>query len=233
MSNILKRFVSPPAQTLRTLQPTPSTIQYTVSTRSVADTLPSILGHYIGIVIRILVGLSTVLLVWAKWRMSYEPSPTLLGWIPHTAWETQALLLADRCHWRYLAPISLLVLFLVFRRNYTEESLTLLRGLGIQTSTSSSTYLQSPTTRFIPTTSIRDIFIHEAFKGFEMRFYLGIVVEGEEDVVVVFPVLLPRRGVLEVVWRGARGCLWEDGRGAGRKRQDELDGYTMLSSFWS
>jgi phosphatidylinositol glycan class H protein len=69
-----------------------------------------------------------------------------------------------------------------------EESLLVLRGLGIQTSTSSPTYLSTATTRFIPTTSIQDIFIHEAFKGFEVRFYLAIVVEGEEDVVVVFPV---------------------------------------------
>lgn len=69
-----------------------------------------------------------------------------------------------------------------------EESLLVLRGLGIQTTSSSSTYLQTATTRFIPTTAIQDIFIHEAFKGFEVRFYLAIVVEGEEDVVVVFPV---------------------------------------------
>ena len=85
----------------------------------------------------------------------------------------------------------------------------MLRGLGVQTSTTSSTYLQTPTTRFIPTTNIQDIFIHEAFKGFEVRFYLMIVVEGEGEVVVVFPSLLPRRGVLEVVWRGVRGGLWE------------------------
>jgi phosphatidylinositol glycan class H protein len=38
---------------------------------------------------------------------------------------------------------------------------------------------------------------------------LVVVVEGEEDVVVVFPRLLPRRAVLEEVWRGARKCLWE------------------------
>jgi phosphatidylinositol glycan class H protein len=87
--------------------------------------------------------------------------------------------------------------------------LTVLRGLGIQTSTTSKTYLQTPTTRFIPTTSIQDIFIHEAFKGFEVRFYLAIVVEGEEDVVVVFPTLLPRRTILEEVWKGTRKCLWE------------------------
>jgi hypothetical protein len=37
-----------------------------------------------------------------------------------------------------------------------------------------------------------------------------IVVQGEEQVVVVFPRLLPRRGTLEVVWRGVRGGLWED-----------------------
>jgi phosphatidylinositol glycan class H protein len=51
--------------------------------------------------------------------------------------------------------------------------------------------------------------IHEAFKGFELRFYLIIVVEGEGEVVVVFPTLLPKRDVLEVIWRGARACLWE------------------------
>jgi phosphatidylinositol glycan class H protein len=91
----------------------------------------------------------------------------------------------------------------------TEESLTVLRGLGIQTSTTSSTYLLGPSTRFIPTTSIQDIFIYEAFKGFEVRFYLAVVVEGEEDVVVVFPTLLPRRAILEEVWRGTKKCLWE------------------------
>lgn len=39
---------------------------------------------------------------------------------------------------------------------------------------------------------IQDIFIHEALKGFEVRFYLAVVVEGEEEVVVVFPVRIDR-----------------------------------------
>lgn len=30
--------------------------------------------------------------------------------------------------------------------------------------------------------------IHEAFRGFEVRFYLAVIVEGEPEVVVVFPV---------------------------------------------
>lgn len=69
-----------------------------------------------------------------------------------------------------------------------EESLLTLRSLGIQTSTLSPSYLVPSNTRFIPTSQICDIFIHEAFKGFEVRYYLAVVVEGEAEVVVVFPV---------------------------------------------
>ncbi|GIC87237.1 PIG-H family GPI synthesis protein [Aspergillus udagawae] len=90
-----------------------------------------------------------------------------------------------------------------------EESLLVIRGLGIQTSTSSATYLSKAATRFIPTTQIQDIVIHEAFKGFEVCFYLAVIVEGEPDVVVVFPKLIPRRAILEEVWRGSRRCLYD------------------------
>lgn len=79
-------------------------------------------------------------------------------------------------------------LYLCVRKGYIEESLLVIRGLGVQTSTSSPTYLSTASTRFIPTSSIQDIFLHEAFKGFEVKFYLSIVVENEEDLVVVFPV---------------------------------------------
>ena len=71
---------------------------------------------------------------------------------------------------------------------FAEESLLVLRGLGVQTSSSSPSYLSTATTRFIPATQIQDIVIHEAFKGLEVRFYLAIIVEGEGEVVVVFPV---------------------------------------------
>ncbi|RPA71909.1 hypothetical protein BJ508DRAFT_184666, partial [Ascobolus immersus RN42] len=87
-----------------------------------------------------------------------------------------------------------------------EEGLLLVRHLGVQTS---SCFAHAPLTRFIPTSSVQDIFIHEGFRGFEVKFYLSVVVRGEEDVVVVFPNVLPRRRVLEGVWRGARTCLFE------------------------
>jgi len=93
---------------------------------------------------------------------------------------------------------------------YAEESLLLIRGLGLQTSTSSPSYLSTPTTRFIPMSQIQDIFIHEAFKGFEVKFYLAVIVVGEEETVVVFPKLLPKREILEEVWRGAKTVLYQN-----------------------
>lgn len=117
-----------------------------------------------------------------------------------------------------LLPTSLVALYTLSLRLHTTESLLVLRGLGIQTSTSSATYLSSATTRFIPTEKIQDILVNEAFRGFEVRYYLVVVVEGEGEVVVVFPTLLPRRQVLEVVWRGARGVLFEPGGTGGKEK---------------
>lgn len=118
---------------------------------------------------------------------------------------------------------------------HTTESVLVLRGLGIQTCSGSGTGTGTgwgagsssskfggfgggsgfglggwgAQTRFIPTEKIRDVLINEAFRGFEVRYYLVVVVEGEEDVVVLFPGLLPRRKIVEAVWRGVRGCLVE------------------------
>lgn len=93
---------------------------------------------------------------------------------------------------------------------HTTESVLVLRGLGIQTCRSGKFgFGWGAKTRFIPTEKIRDVLINEAFRGFEVRYYLVVVVEGEEDVVVLFPGLLPRRKIVEAVWRGVRGCLME------------------------
>ncbi|KAL6245024.1 hypothetical protein RBB50_007799 [Rhinocladiella similis] len=116
--------------------------------------------------------------------------------------------LTERIEWWILALLSLLVVYLCLRRDYVEESLLVLQGLGIQTSTSSRYFFTPPTTTFIPTTQIQDIVIHEAFKGLAVRFYLAVIVEGATEVVVVFPTLLPRREILEEVWRGGRKCLY-------------------------
>ncbi|KAJ9610258.1 hypothetical protein H2200_005035 [Cladophialophora chaetospira] len=114
-------------------------------------------------------------------------------------------ILAETVEWWVLVPASLGTVYICLRRDYVgmfesersakwslnvrvEESLLVLQGLGIQTSTSSRYFFTSATTTFIPTTQIQDIVIHEAFKGLEVRYYLAVIVEGATEVVVVFPV---------------------------------------------
>jgi phosphatidylinositol glycan class H protein len=42
--------------------------------------------------------------------------------------------------------------------------------------------------RFIPASEIDDVLLYEGFKGMEVRYYLAVVVRGEEKVEVIFPV---------------------------------------------
>lgn len=111
-----------------------------------------------------------------------------------------------------LGPAAAVALWASVRRVHAEERLLVLRGLGVQTRSTRATLLGgAAATRFIPTEKIRDVLINEAFWGFGVRYVLVVVVEGEEELVVVFPRLLPRRDVVERVWRGVRGCLFEEG----------------------
>ncbi|KAH7130348.1 GPI-GlcNAc transferase complex, PIG-H component-domain-containing protein [Dendryphion nanum] len=209
MIQLIRRLASPPNQILTTLQPTPSTVLFRVSTRPVPKTLLAILNQYVSLLLRILIGGLALLSLLVKWDFA---SDSLLGSLLRSLAETSVGNKIESTQWRFLGPGVMILLWFVLRRGYTEESLLVLKGLGLQTSTSSSTYLQAATTRFIPTTSVQDIFIHEAFKGFEVRYYLAVVIQGEGDVVVVFPALLPRRAILEEVWRGAKACLYEHSR---------------------
>lgn len=97
---------------------------------------------------------------------------------------------AEGVHWQTLLPASLVTLYLVFfTGGYTEESLVVIRDLGVQISTRTG-WWGGRRSRFIPTSCVGDLWIHEGFRGFEVRFYLAVVVEGEEGLVVVFPVSL-------------------------------------------
>ncbi|KAK2825744.1 hypothetical protein FQN49_007408 [Arthroderma sp. PD_2] len=196
---------------LNTYSPSSTTVQFTVSDASTRSTIASKLAFYVGIIFRGLIFAFVVLVDTATSRNHIPQSWTAIPW--ETIWAsnigTIACEIADNHVWQIIAACSVLLLYLVVRKGYTEESLLVIRGLGVQTSTSSATYFPSATTRFIPTTQIQDIVIHEAFRGFEVRYYLAIIVDGESDVVVVFPNLLPRRPIVEEVWKGARKCLYE------------------------
>ncbi|KAK0514264.1 hypothetical protein JMJ35_002881 [Cladonia borealis] len=182
---------------LTTLRPSPTTVSFTVSTASRRETLASQFLHHFLLGLRIVFGLTTLAILLAK---SFEHFKYLPHFLSHEI---------EKAPWSHIGPLSFASFYFVFRRFHTEESLLTLRSLGIQTSTLSNSYLLPSNTRFIPTSQIRDILIHEAFRGFEVRYYLAVVVEGEGEVVVVFPNLLPGRAIVEEVWRSARECLYE------------------------
>jgi hypothetical protein len=71
--------------------------------------------------------------------------------------------------------------------------------------------------RFIPASQIDDVFIHEGFKGFQVRHYLAVVVHGEEQLEVVFPVLPLPEAVLmgeTVTEEGGIGTHLEEHEGS-------------------
>jgi len=190
---------------LTTTHPTPTTVSYTVSTRSQRGTLTSRLTTITLLILR----LTAVLLVLYALLLEFQSLSTGTVYaLP--SWLSTQFLPSGRHHPAGPGPGSgpaktpiifpfpplvralayALISWLAFRKGYTSESLLVIRGLGVQTATAGTSFLWGGSTRFIAASAVQDIFIHEAFRGFEVRFYLCIVVEGEEDVVVVFPVSL-------------------------------------------
>lgn len=75
----------------------------------------------------------------------------------------------------------------------------MIRSLGVQTTTRMRFPLASHS-RFIPASEIDDVLLYEGFKGMQVRYYLAVVVRGEEKVEVIFPVwALSMRLMIEIV----------------------------------
>jgi hypothetical protein len=119
MRDQLERWSAPPKQLLRVLQPTAYTASYTVSTRPVPRTVPAQIASYIGILSRTIVGLATALLLWLASGIKREQTEDILLHVLDRFRLDQVLTLVAKCQWLYLAPCALIVLVVVFRRNYT------------------------------------------------------------------------------------------------------------------
>jgi phosphatidylinositol glycan class H protein len=130
MLPLIARLISPPSQTLRTLKPTPSTVSFTVSTRPERKTVPATLKHWIGILIRILVGVAVLLLLWVKWRVSNVQSTDVLLRVLGGRQTVLMLQIVGRCQWRYLVPGAAAVLFTVLRRGYTGSPILIFCFMG-------------------------------------------------------------------------------------------------------
>lgn len=195
--------------TLTTVRQTPTTVLFTVSTRGATNSLASKAQRGALYLVRTL----TVLLLLAA--LTSKLASSTPGWLATTSTATtttqttwlhsmpQAVLSMTIRHipaapfldslvasvpWPHVLLGAAVLSYLVTKRTYTTESLLVMRGLGIQTSSLAASHLFGARTRFIPSHKIQDVFIHEAFKGFEVRFYLAVVVEGETEIVVIFPV---------------------------------------------
>jgi phosphatidylinositol glycan class H protein len=193
---------------LTTIRPTPTTVSYTVSTRSQRGTLTSRLTTTLVLILR----LTAALLVLYALLLEFQSLSTGTAYALPAWLSTQSLSPSGHHHpttpgtepkpapapaeTPFHLPFPPLIralaygltLWLASRKGYTSESLLVIRGLGVQTATAGTSFLWGGSTRFIAASAVQDVFIHEAFRGFEVRFYLCIVVEGEEGVVVVFPV---------------------------------------------
>ncbi|CAG8940018.1 unnamed protein product [Penicillium salamii] len=197
---------------LRIQRPSPTTVSFTVSNAPQRSSSLAKILFALQILLRAFLFLCVVVVGITLLRhLVFEGDDGFISWplVWSSTLGSKLCCLVDSYNPLAIAVVSALVIYCVFRRGYTEESLLVIRGFGIQTSTSSATYLSTAATRFIPTTQIQDIVIHEAFKGFEVRFYLAVIVEGEPNAVVVFPHTLPKREILEQVWRGSRRCLYD------------------------
>jgi len=208
--------------TLRIRSPTPSTVEYTVTTRPERYSSQFIILLVLKLIVFGLIALVILLKLdlknesevqnWTRRAFGLDGDVLADGVDDDTRYASRRRVveaIGGKVHWSYLVLLGGLGVWIGSWRGYTEEQLLVLRGLGLQTSTSSPSHLLTPDIRFIPTSAIQDVFIHEGFVGFEVRFYLIIVVKDENDVVVVFPKLLPRREIVENVWRGTRRCLYE------------------------
>ena len=211
---------------LTTTRPTPTTVSYTVSTRTKRGTLASRLTTITLLILR----LTAALLVLYALLLEFQFLSTGTAYaLP--AWLSTQSLSSGRHHPTAPGPgpspaealfplpfpplvratVYALTLWLASRKGYTSESLLVIRGLGVQTATAGTSFLWGGSTRFIAASAVQDIYIHEAFRGFEVRFYLCIVVEGEEGVVVVFPVsfALLFWNLLLIMWQ-VRDRLWKN-----------------------
>ena len=119
-------------------------------------------------------------------------------------------------------------------RGFTQANLLVARELSVQASltTPTTTWIGGRSWRFTPTSLTGDPRIHDGFCEFEIRFYLAVVVEGEEGYSGVYGRLfflerlflgetgaaftavgsyglLPKRRVRELVRRGTKCFLYE------------------------
>lgn len=89
-----------------------------------------------------------------------------------------------------------------------EDSILIMRDLGVQLSSTGRFYFFGGSNLFLSKGEILDILIQEAFVGVGVKFFLIIMVANDRKFHVVFENLDPRIHVLEKVWKSTRKSLY-------------------------
>jgi phosphatidylinositol glycan class H protein len=184
---------------LQIVSPADNVTQFTVSTRKERGLLFSVILSALTFTLRAMTVATMVLtaltrLFFHRFMINHRMLPYVIVYL-------------SQLPWTYIIPLYAIGTCGVLFRGYEEESFLVIKGLGVQVTSSSRFYFGS-TSKFFPTSTVKDIVINEAFLGFQVRFYLALIVENSPTLVVVFPRLLPRRPIVEKVYRKSRECLY-------------------------
>jgi len=90
----------------------------------------------------------------------------------------------------FWALVSILIVIRIWLRRtiIVEETLTVIRGLGIQVGTKFKN--GSSTQTFIEKKRVKNLIINEGVKSYQVIFYLAFLIEGDEKMTLAFPVCL-------------------------------------------
>ncbi|KAK7203369.1 GPI-GlcNAc transferase complex, PIG-H component-domain-containing protein [Myxozyma melibiosi] len=110
----------------------------------------------------------------------------------------------------YLLVILAICLFCssYIYRGYAQDSILVMHDFGIELKSAGAMRFSS-SSQFIPIELIQDIVINEGFRGFEVIYYLAVIVKGRGRLLVIFPNTLPKRNEVEYIWRDIRRCMYQ------------------------
>ena len=147
--------------------PSPTIVEFAVTTAPQNRSTRLLLTYATGL-LRLFVTIATHLLG-LKYRPSapFALSPQVRGQIRPTL--SLPSTTTARLSWRYLLPASAILLYAsIFAGWYTEESLLVVRGLGVQIL--STSWIGRRSCRTIPTSCIGGLWIHEGCCGSRFGF---------------------------------------------------------------
>lgn len=121
-------------------------------------------------------------------------------------------------NWLILA-IYLLFTVIILCKVQAEDTVLILKDIGVQLNSKKNWLFQNQIKQFIPLNNIIDLVVHEGMHGYaQVIFYLCVLTKSndlhkpENSIEVIFPFFLPRKEVLLKVRKLSRNILFADSK---------------------